>query len=164
MTTETLICQKFTAKQAIFALITGLDKALSGTYNNFELSMGTFGNTDGTICYGCAATVALQELTGHIFKPDTYINEYYVHGSTKAIDSILCQTGGMNRESAESYDITDVREFEHAVNYFRLGQAHSLYEYFNEPIPEVDINWSIHINNIESELPKIKEFYNKLPA
>ena len=159
MTTEILIHQKFTAQQAIKAMITGIEKSQSGTYENFELSMDSFGDTDGSICYGCAATVALQELTGYIFPPETYSDKYidtesdlYTQAYHKAI---------LNHELAENYSSADIAKFEQVVNDFRLGYISTFFMYFNEPKPKTVSDWHMENYNIREELLKIKAFYNK---
>ena len=162
MTTETLICRKFTAKQAIQSLITGLDRAIAkqGDYKNFKLDMNSFGDTDGSICYGCAATVALQELVGYIFPPETYSNKYfdtecdrYTHSHQRAI---------LNHELSESYDSKDIGKFEAVVDYFRSGDIDPFYKYFDKPAPNIVPDWCIENHNVKEELPKIKVFYNKV--
>ena len=162
MTTETLIREKFTAKQAIQSLITGLNKAIAGTngYENFNLTMNTYGDASDTVCYGCVATVALQELVGYIFPPETYSNKYADTEDDRCIYSH--QRAILNHELAENYTRKDIIAFEEAVNDFRLGRINPLYEYFDEPTPEVNLACIIRDYNIKEELPKIKAFYKEV--
>ena len=165
----TLIHQKFTAKQAIQALITGVEKALDGTtkeYENFQLDLGTYGCTDesSSICYGCAATVTLQELTDHVFTSETYDNESYHVYPEDGKHILNLHALSLNEDSADNYRFDDIARFEKAVDDFRYGSIVALYAYFNEPMPEIKPDWKMDDDNFGYELSKIKAFYNKLAA
>ena len=162
MTTETLIREKFTAKQAIQSLITGVEKSQSNCsgYEHFRLDMEDYGSSDGSTCYGCVATVTLQELVGYIFTPDNYSDKYigtenecYIHFYHKEI---------LNHEFSESYSLPDIGKFEAVIDDFRSGDIDPFYEYFDEPAPKIEYNWCMGDYNIEEELPKIQAFYNKV--
>ena len=168
MTTKILIHQKFTAQQAINAMITGIEKALDksdkGDYTNFKLDMGTFGRKSGNsaTCYGCAATVALQELYGYVFTPKDY-----THKDDDELTPERHHARALTENVATSIDSLDVFNFEHAVDSFREGSLQPLFEYFNEEIPSEAVDgvspWNMKdgVRNIKKELPKIKEFYKK---
>lgn len=53
------------------------------TKSKYEINMTTYGNFREGVCSGCAATAAIQELSGHDFSGDEI---YYRKGRAKAID------------------------------------------------------------------------------
>ena len=59
--------KEVTMYEAIDAMLIGLETIPNGS---FKIDMTTFGNIDNNVCYGCAATCALQQLYDVRFTSD----------------------------------------------------------------------------------------------
>jgi len=80
-----------------------IDAMIQGLKNpSCQINMSTYGNVDNGICFGCAATNAIQYLSGEKFTPDNII-------------------GGYNRAKYLKLDLNILDRFENAINYLRLG-------------------------------------------
>ena len=97
---------------AVKVMIKGLDNPPP----NFHFDMDSFGFVREDECMGCAATVALQEITGHRFTLDE-----------------IAGTGP--RGSALGLDFGDVEQFENAVDELRLGAEDKLGEFCEVKMP-----------------------------
>lgn len=49
--------------EIVMAMVRGLEK------EHVKIHMTSFGRTDGSVCYGCAATNAICEISGIVFTP-----------------------------------------------------------------------------------------------
>ena len=101
------------ASDAIQAMLDGLQELPSP---KFEVAMFTFGDayyngSSGCVCYGCAATCAVQKATDTLFDYDS------IHKRTA-------------RAKAVEVDEADLRRFETAIDKFRCGVADSLLAYY----------------------------------
>ena len=135
--------------EIIDAMITGLKK--HSKRKDFEINMNTFGTIGEEVCFGCAATCALQEITGKtitIKSVDDYLN----------YDDIeTCQFF--------SNGITDgeIDRLENQIDSFRSGNplglmkiCHVPVKYW-EPISEVGTNaWELENHNWKTELHKVE--------
>lgn len=107
-----------------------------------HVNMETFGKKYGPFCIGCAATYTLMELDG---------------GPSAAIFGKLLTS--KDRASTFKFDQQDVLDFERAIDYFRRGLHHNLYNFYNVPM---EIRHQIQLPIIylinkdwKSELPNI---------
>lgn len=100
--------------QVIDAMIHGLQKAADDP--EFRFDMLTFGDVREDICYGCAATCAVQELYGIRFTPEQYLK--------------TAQTGqkGTYCHIAVLGD-SDIPEFEYMIDSLRSGHLADLLRY-----------------------------------
>ena len=88
--------KNLTPYELIDAMIIGLKNP------SCQINMITYGNVIDGICFGCAATNAIQYLSGEKFTPDNII-------------------GGYNRAKYLKLDLNILDRFENAINYLRLG-------------------------------------------
>ena len=95
---------------AVKVMIKGLDNPPP----NFRIDMDSFGFVKGNWCIGCAATVALQEITGHVFS------------TTEIID---------DRHLALGLQFLDVAEFELALDSFRVSDTRQLGKFCGVKMP-----------------------------
>lgn len=95
---------------AVMAMVEGIRKQRKRP--DFCLDMDTFGMAIGGICYGCAATCAVQEIYNH----DLNIHE---------IQSRLLKIRAFD---ADSIDLAD---FEKAIDSLRQGIYLPLFDYFD---------------------------------
>ena len=77
---------------------------------NFELDMFTFGKVKEGICYGCAATAAIQEIAQIELTQENI--------------SMISQ-----RAKALSFDLKELYRFEHAINDARVGNIVNLLKF-----------------------------------
>ena len=93
--------QSMTGKEIVQAMIDGLKK------EHVKIRMNTFGEIKGGICFGCAATNAICEISGFIPK---YEEDFYPDGAPGGInpDKLMVESTFLNR-------------FESALNALRLG-------------------------------------------
>lgn len=118
---------------------------------DFKIKMNTYGCFNGDICFGCAATCALQKMTGINFTWDNIL-------TTPA------------RSEAVSIPQIEVNDFEVAIDWLRLGQVY----YFAGEIcklleldgdfPDPEDDWSLTDENWESELPKVEAYVKLLQS
>ena len=88
--------QAMKASEIVQAMVDGLKAA------HVKVSMSTFGNAHHGICYGCAATNTLCQISGKTFTPDV-IDESY------------------NRSMFIESDLEFMLWFEHAIDNLRSG-------------------------------------------
>ena len=93
---------------ALQAMINGLRETEARP--DFVVSMGTFGTEREGLCFGCAATCAIQKISGHNFAP----NEIF---------------GSQRKARALNMLEEDVSRFEEAMNEARMGDLSPLFAY-----------------------------------
>ncbi len=117
--------------------------------NDFKVDMSTFGhyNIDDQMCYGCAATCAIQEITGmNLTKKTIDTNNFYKN---------------------DSVSVKQKEYFENAINNARVGLLDTLFEfckkkrYYKE---EYDWMCIITTDNWKQELPKVKKLIKELKS
>ena len=134
---------EITAYEAILAMHKGIKAALKCP--TFELEMNVYGSYYDDICFGCAATAAIQELNGRFF---TGIEITYMFRRAYAC--------------AQNEVLFDA--FETALESFRLGWESQLlvfkkfYGLETTPLPVP--NWVLHTGVSISELNKIRTWAN----
>jgi hypothetical protein len=124
---------------AIKAMIDGLM-----TYKlirNFQLDFITFGTWENKVCSGCAATITLIRLLN--------------------LNSAPIQLGNdLTRARLIPTSLSDLLDFEKAIDMFRRGSFSEIEEYFDLPISKVFcIPWYCHGGNLPGQLPKIIKFW-----
>ncbi|MEO0012294.1 MAG: hypothetical protein RLZZ535_683 [Cyanobacteriota bacterium] len=124
---------------AIKAMIDGLM-----TYKliqNFQLDFITFGTWENNVCYGCSATITLIRLLNLNSAPIQLGNE-------------------VTRARLIPTSLSDLLDFEKAIDMFRRGSFSELEEYFELPIsPIFCVPWYCHGGNLSNQLPKIIKFW-----
>jgi hypothetical protein len=101
------------ASDVVAAMIGGLKNPPP----KFKIHMEFFGRTNGTVCYGCAATCAVMQISGKVFTPENF----YIRAKT---------TG---------YSFDDYLDFEIAVDSFRRGELSGLENLIGTALPEPKI-------------------------
>ena len=106
------------AWMAVKAMTDGLNNIPN---DNFKLEMISFGHYESNklgkpICYGCAATCAIQQAVGKRFAPGNI-------SSLKA------------RSEALKIDHIDMDVFEQMIDSLRFGVISSLEDYYDHPLP-----------------------------
>lgn len=144
--------------RAIQYMLDGLLK--QSKRRNFKIEMMTFGSVDrinqNKVCFGCAATCAVQEISGKNLTPAMFRNCYYKD------DWVTATSENLN------FHRLQLRDFEFAINSFRIGQPEDILKFFDPEINgKVIYNemWrSIYALNIDlqndtwrDQIPKIKE-------
>ncbi len=76
---------------AVWAMVLGIDGALAR--DDFTIDMGTFGESYDGMCYGCAATCALQQITEKWEAEEHYTDWFHRNAANRqllegAIDSL----------------------------------------------------------------------------
>ena len=134
---------------AIGFMIEGLERVPKRSH--FTLEMQTYGSFDEGICYGCAATCTIIRMynvkIGGSAPPFSFRGSELSHGSLFLDTSV------------------DLREFEEAINSFRLGYISPLFTYYGEGaayrkfgLNEYAQKWMMDNDNWRAELPKVKAF------
>lgn len=106
--------------QAVTAMIVGLLR--QNTRSDFKIDMGVYGevNRAEKICYGCAATSCVQQLTGQDATYEgvrDYSSPFYWF---------------------EDYDSDDIADFESAIDDVRVGYSGSLFWYLGFNVNTID--------------------------
>jgi hypothetical protein len=133
---------------AIKAMLTGLRELPN---EKFQVDMSTFGTWRNGICFGCAATCAVYQLTGR--KPSV---------------AIMGGIDGQARQLGLNYEM--LFAFEDAIDLFRCGNPQEvLYFYGLEPEGGRESLWSrqdwlLGTDNWEGQLPLIEAYVQKLEA
>lgn len=129
---------------------------------DFCVDMNTYGDTadfDGgrETCYGCAATCTLMKLTGVQLTPSTIVSH-------------------SRHADAAGLPLTDVADFERAVDAFRAGHVDGLSPFWNLPrfcdTPRDVVNeaagqvgyWSLDNSTWREQLPALRQFADFLEA
>ncbi len=112
--------------KALRAMLTGLIKASERPTFVIEMSVFSEYIKDKDICYGCAATCALMELTGD----DRIVKSAFMSTG----DSEINITPGRylsNKFSTEDHDDIRATFFESAIDEVRKGDPGSLFRFFH---------------------------------
>lgn len=136
--------------QLLQLMVDGLNK--QSARPDFAIQMDTFGTSRGSMCYGCAATCALQELAKVSFTTDD-IN------STE------------ERAEATGFTWFEVDKFELAVEMARVGRldkmcenAALIIEGFPAHLPFPEKGWWLRNYNWREELPKVESYIELLKS
>lgn len=99
---------------AVQAMVDGLLK--QSKRKKFVINMGTFGDfaDEHKVCFGCAATCAIQYITKKNFHPK--------YGSIK---------GKSVRAKILNWEYNDLDNFETIIDYVRLGRLYMLFNYYD---------------------------------
>lgn len=139
---------------ALQAMVDGLRK--QSKRSDFKISMGTYGSSVLTnededegpnnpyICYGCAATCAVQEIAQKDLTCEDLLSE---DRNDQAI--------------ALGFYKQDIYEFESAINQARMGYLIEMAVYYKIPyhyLPPTDNRWSMRDSTWEIELPKVEAY------
>ena len=119
--------------------------------DDFAVRMGTYGDAEGNICYGCAATCAVQQIAGVRFTPNTVPVDHW-------------HDGFENHAKACGILHADIREFEFAIDNAREGEMERLFSYFNVPVESRLGNgtWCMGTDNWPGEIRKVRHYIAKL--
>lgn len=112
----------------------------------FKVNMSTYGDSHGEMCYGCAATCAIQSIAKINFTPNT-IN-----------------TTKRRVEIAEA-DFGELNAFESAINQARQGSMRSLFYFCNireESGNRFNANFDLQSNNWKKQLPQVRKTISEL--
>jgi hypothetical protein len=127
---------------AVKAMVIGLKEAPS--LENFVVNMNTFGTADDDedICYGCAATVAIQKIAG-------------VRFNTSNIDSDVGKAVAVKTTSI------DLIEFERAIDYLRNSNVYAFLHYFVDGYTAEDLwdDWCKEELKRGQQLPRLRSDY-----
>jgi hypothetical protein len=123
--------------------------------DDFQIKMHTFGNSDGLVCFGCAATCTIQQLSNFNFKHPFEINN--VSRRYETIDN-----------KSLFKDIKELNTFEMAIDNFRTSFPEDICYFLNldyQKIKEIiqSVNpLPLSTNNWQERLPTYQELTNKL--
>ena len=138
---------------ALQAMIDGL--RLQSQRKDFRVDMTTFGGFSGfgdsgdkenPVCFGCAATCTIQQLSGVNFT-----------------DSQIFSLSGRSRQTIRN--AKDLDEFEDAIDSARLGHLIPIFDYMgNRPSHELiaDPQWILCTDDWQEQLPLVQDFVNML--
>lgn len=134
--------------EAVNAMLTGLNHYDEAPW--FDIDMGTYGASYGVskddICFGCAATCALQQITSKDFTPTTI-------RTTET------------RAAALGLTVQDLAHFEGVINHLRLGEVKPLFNYFGiKRVPKKlqDPGFSLLTQNWKEEFNKVQAYVELL--
>ena len=128
--------------EALQAMVDGL-KAQSER-EDFVIDMDSYGTHDYKICYGCAATCTIQQLTGKKL-------------TSKNIDETS------DRAKFLKLDEYDLDDFEFIMNNVRSGYyIEGLLQYFNITKRVKRPCFSLKSHNWKEEIPKVKKYIKYL--
>lgn len=130
---------------ALQAMVDGLRK--QSQRDDFEIDMSSFGHAKGNICFGCAATCTLQEVSGIDLTPDA------VHFYGDRADKI-------------GFDRLEVAQFEDVMDSARQGALQRLFDFFSRS-QEHDViynyrfwlttpNWRAELSKVEALIAELK--------
>lgn len=133
--------------EAAQAMVDGL--RAQSKRSDFRIAMDTFGSTDGKICFGCAATCAIQVLNKRNFTVED-----------------LCNGGISRRQAIPAEKSAKIARFESAINLFRIGIPIELFDFFEIDYPAFtrNQNWHLNDDNWEKQLPKVESYIQKLKS
>lgn len=133
---------------AIKAMIEGL--RTQSKRPDFKIRMSTFGSQhpNEKVCYGCAATCTLQQLTGINFVADT--------GRSMIEDTYT-------RAEVLKVRHKDLDKFEDAIDEFRLCELDPIFAYFGVEKPLIRVHgWSLQTDDWQEQIPEIEKYVKKL--
>lgn len=127
---------------AIRAMIDGLKK--QSAREDFVIVMNTYGRCNNYICFGCAATCTIQELSGKNYKHKV-IRDF----TSKALYTNIFAS--------------DLANFESCIDDFRAGITCSLLWFYD--LEDVDFpvpDWYLSTDNWQEELPKVENYLEEV--
>ena len=115
---------------------------------DFEIDMDSFGKSNGKICFGCAATCAVQQATGINLTP-------------ASINTLK------DRTTKLKIDYEDLHSFEHAIDMFRKGYSELLFYYYGfknckELGEKYKPNFYLFDDDWEEQMPLVKDYIERL--
>ena len=135
---------------AVRAMITGLHKA--DAREDFKINMNTFGKKFENICYGCAATCAIQEIAGIEYMP------------TQPVDLLSDRALILFGKSYTLDNQNNLFDFELAIDNFRCGKPEFLLKIYGikETVKNHHLfkhqNWSLTNKSWKVEIPRIENY------
>lgn len=116
---------------------------------DFVIDMDTFGSVDeqNNICYGCAATCAIQEIAGENFDKDIFASP--------------------SRSRAIGLDRIELHDFEWCINTARQGILYSLFNFFDKPRlhkDDFDGLFKLNSNDWQEHLTKVQLLIDELKS
>lgn len=141
--------------EALQAMVDGLLKY--SKRKNFRIRMSTFGSIDHApgnineyICYGCAATCALQQIANKDLNCGTNIGNQEV------------------RARQLGFSIKDENEFEEAMDIARRGNTIDLFYYFRLAPPNnnnlVHPSYGLQTSDWREQIPEVRRHIRALKA
>ena len=128
---------------AIIAMLEGIEA--SKPNKEFILDFSTFGRSGQTLCYGCAATCAVQQLSGIRFEVGHQIDNLTQRSELTKIKPI------------------GLRGFELAIDDFRLGKVGLLSQFYAIQLPKPDPGWILDDEGcMGPELARVQQYLDKL--
>jgi hypothetical protein len=131
--------------EAIQAMVDGLLKFDNDKFKGkFKISMDTFGGVRDEICYGCAATCTILKITNK--RP-----------TKKTIMDI-------GNQYLKDYSTAEIREFENAIDIFRIGRAEYIFNFYNINLIAdlLKTDWCLSNTNWKEQIPKIQAYIELL--
>lgn len=135
-----------TPSAALQFMVDGLRK--QSKREDFFVSMSTFGSSDGETCFGCAATCAIQELTG-------------TNLTVKEINGVE------ERAKALNFDLGELEHFECCINDAREGVLFNLFSFFglldkyesnyDDRFFLGSVDWKNQLTAVEKLIKELKE-------
>lgn len=129
---------------ALQHMVNGLMK--QSKRRNFKINMGTYGTSHGKICYGCAATCAIQSVAKINFTPN-----------------LIDHTD--DRAKRTKTEVNELDAFEGAINQARQGDLGDLFHFCNIQMSEANrfnSYFELEGGNWKKELPKVKKTISQL--
>lgn len=130
--------------RAIEAMLIGLET--QDKRNDFRIDMESFlGVCENfhapAVCFGCAATCAVQQLSGFSFNVDNF-------------DSVCDYSSFRKRTKLLNADTDDLRRFEIAMNELRLGYPEHLFRYIGASLVALPDKYlpPLHTHNWRNDL------------
>jgi hypothetical protein len=124
---------------------------------NFKVNMYTFGDVEGDICYGCAATATMMQLTGKKSNKKEFADNVF-------------------RPFAKGLTEDDVIRIEYVIDSFRKGYIDDLVSLCKLTKPQsrfvrnlvyerpLDEHWCLEDTNWEKQLPEIQKYIDRIVA
>lgn len=129
---------------ALRHMVNGLIK--QSKRKNFKIDMGTYGDSHGGVCYGCAATCAIQSITK-------------INFTSSSIKTTHDRVGIIEGEFSE------LNAFESAINQARQGSMRALF-YFCYIIGETgyrfNADFDLQSGNWKKQLPQVRKTISAL--
>jgi hypothetical protein len=104
---------------------------------NFKIDMSTFGEIQNDICYGCAATCALQLIAEKEFSQHTETIKEYMH-SGGHLGTNHIEISNDSKEVITGFKVRNIENFECVVNQLRCGNPNSAYDYMDISAQDAD--------------------------
>ena len=110
----------------------------------FKVTMSTFGDTDGEVCFGCGATSAIQEIAGRNLTAENICDRALI-----------------------GFDPIEMFKFEIVINDARFGLLYSLFAFCE--VTEVDYLkweglWEMRDENWKSCIPTVRKAIREMRA